>query len=346
MRQKEEERKKKMPPPKDTAASLKMHLPQAEEEDIEVIEVDEGEIGEVLEGEPLLARLIFKTQSFFEEVKIKLFETHAQELPPKLPPQFFKPPAGKKAPSQLVPTGVQSASAAVAAIEPAPGSTGAAKAKARIIPEAQAPRRVRVIRRVRKPVRVSFIDENGVSARIDIAHRRFTLILMAVLFLALAGGAFGMLRWQGERAQQNLQEAKMRLAAEQQTAQTKLQNWENYRDLEPRLKALSVLLDRHMSPSRLFESLEANTVPEVFYSSFTLSPDGRLILGTTASSFETAARQLVAFETSGLTNNVQAMGYQAMYGADGKISGVSFQIGLTLKPDVLRTAAPQPMATR
>ncbi|MFA5935700.1 MAG: hypothetical protein WC787_02515 [Patescibacteria group bacterium] len=333
LRKKEEELKKSPRPPSEED-KLKMYIPKAEEEDIEIIEVDEGEIGEVLEGEPLVARILFKTQSFFEEVKSKLFESRVSEAPPKLPPQFFKPPTKKAGVTGLVPT-----AGGAAQIQPG---------KARIMPSAQAPRRVRVIRRVRKPVQVSFIDENASRIRVDISRRRFTLIFMAMLFLALIGGGYGLLYWQGDRASANLTEAMSRLSSTQGMSQERLSNWESFRDLEPRLKALTQVLDRHLSPSRLFDALEENTVPDVFYSTFTLSPDGRLILGTTAPSFASAARQIVAFETSGIAQSVQAMGYQAHYNDAGNLEAVMFQIGLALNPDILRTIEPipQPVASR
>lgn len=348
MRRKEEESKKRPSPPSKPDEKLKMYVPRAEQEDIEVIEVDEGDVSEVLEGEPLVARVLFKMQSFAQEIGAKLFDSRAKEPPPKLPPQFFKPPAPRRAATQgLVPT--NGAAPVVSPSAPASVPAGAveAKPKARIVPEATAPRRVRVIRRVRKPVQISFIDHGDVDTRIDVSRRKFTLILVTILFLALLGGSYGLLMWQGDRASANLAQATQRFSETQSMSRERLTNWERYQDLEPRLQALTGLLDRHLSPSRLFDALEANTVPDVSYSAFTLSPDGRLILGTTAGSFESAARQIVAFESSGMAESVQAMGYQATYDADtGAIEAVNFQVALQLNPAVLRATLPLPVANR
>jgi hypothetical protein len=329
MRRPEAELKKSPPPPKEE--KFKMYVPKPEDDNVEVIEVDEGEVDDVLKGESFLTKALFGAQTFIDELKSKLFESRAPEPPPKLPPQFFKPPTARKAaPTGLLPTtgGMNT---------PIQPSVAAAQVpKARIMPAAQAPKRVRVIRRVRKSVRVSFLDEGDVRGRIDISKRRFTLVLMALLFTALLGGSYWLLDTQGQRASDNLREAMGRLHATQQTASNHLTNWESFRDLEPRLKALSGLLDRHVSPSTLFDALEKNTVPDVYYSSFTLAPDGQLTLGATAPSFTSAARQVVAFQESGMAKSVQAMGYQARYnGTSGNIEAVSFQIILALDPRVL-----------
>lgn len=321
-----EEELKKTPPPR-PEEKFKMYVPKSENEEVEVIEVDEGEVGDVLQGEPLVSKAIFGVQTFFDELKSKLFDTRSPEPPPKLPPQFFKPPASRKAAVGLVPT---SGGATTPPIQPATGTI-----KARIMPVAQAPKRVRVIRRVRKAPRVSFLEQDDPRGRIDISRRRFTLILMGILFASLIGGSYWLLEWQGERATQNLSEATGRLNDTQRTAADHLQNWESYRDLEPRLKALSGLLDRHVSPSKLFDSLEKNTVPDVYYSSFTLAPDGQLTLGATAPTFLSAARQVNAFQDSGMAKSVQAMGYQARYNPQGALEAVSFQIILALDPKVL-----------
>lgn len=341
---KKEEELKKAPPTPPTPENLRMYVPKAEEEDIEVIEVDEGEIGEILEGEPLLSRVLFKTQSFFQEVSASLFHPRQMEPPPKLPPQFFKAPpvvpgTGKKITPGLVPI----AGAPVAMPSVTPGKPEIAKSKARVMPSSETPRRVRVIRRIRKPVRVSFLDEGGMRGQIDVPRRRFTLIIMAVLFIMLLGGGYWLMLWQGDRAQRNLNDVKAQLAGLQAKNKERQASWDAYRDLEPRLKALSRLLDGHLSPSKVFDALELNTVPEVSYSSFTLSPDGHVILSTTAPSFDAAARQIVAFQKSGLVTKVQAMGYQATYGSDtGKLESVGFQVSLTLDPAVLQASKPLP----
>ncbi|MFH1077924.1 MAG: hypothetical protein V1745_01405, partial [Patescibacteria group bacterium] len=98
--------------------------------------------------------------------------------------------------------------------------------------------------------------------------------------------------------------------------------------------------DAHVNPTKVFYALEQYTVPDVSYSSFTLTPDGRVTLAATAASFESAARQVVALRDSGIATDVSAMGYQAAYDEkSGTLMTVSFQIGMKLVPALQKAAS-------
>lgn len=345
MRSKEEELKKS-PATAPPAESGNMHMPNPEAEDVDVIEVDEGDVGQVLEGEPLLSRAVFKIQTWFNQAKTGLFNPRTAEPPPKLPPQFFKPPAPVSQPKATGLVPIMGAKSIPAKPTPIVSAAPMAppKPKARIVPAAEAPRRVRVIRRVRKPVRVSFLDDQSQRPEIDVPRRRFTMVVMAIVFGILLGGGYWMMDWQGRRAQANLEDVNAQITEVESKIEERQGNWDSFKDLEPRLTALAQLLDRHLSPSKVFDALEKFTVPEVYYSSFTLSPDGRVVLTTTAPTFETAARQVVAFQESGLVKTIQAMNYQASYDPlSGKLDSVGFIISLTLDPRVLRASQSIPV---
>ncbi len=335
LRKREEQIKKEAPTP-EREEEVKMHLPSAEEEDIEIIEIDEGEVGEVLAGEPSFTRAIFGIQSFFQDMKAKLLHPYAAEPPPKLPPQFFTPPKPKekKPPPGLVP---------IPGVTPPPiiqiKEAVVAQQKPRVMPAAKTPKRVRIIKRVRKPVRVSFLDEQELQLRIDIPRRRFTLAIYVVAFALLFTGSYLILIWQGERVGANAESVRMDLTEIEKKISEKQSAWISYQDLEPRLKALGALLDRHVAPTRLFDQLERYTVKDASYSSFTLSPDGHLLLSASTKSYESAARQIVSFRKSGIASSVEAFGYQASFDdATGAIIKVTFQINLVLNPEVLRLA--------
>lgn len=336
---KREEQLKKQTSAEETEEAVKMHLPDAEDEDIEIIEVDEGEVGEVLAGEPAFTRTVFGIQSFFRNAKSKLLSPKISEPPPKLPPQFFTPSKlkEKKPPPGLIP---------IPGVTPAPPKpqiieTTAEKEaqKPRVMPAAKTPKRVRIIKRVRKPVRVSFLDERELQLMVDIPRRRMTLAIYFVAFAMLFTGAYLILIWQGERANENTERLRSDLAAVESEISEKQAKWSAYRDLEPRLTALGGLLNSHVAPTKLFDQLERYTLPEASYSGFTLSPDGHLLLAASARSYEAAARQIVSLRKSGIASSVEALGYQASYDPEtGELSHVNFQINLTLNPEALRLA--------
>lgn len=346
LRRQEEELKGK---PKATSHEevLPMHIPSPESEDIEVIEVDEGEVGDVLSTEPWLSRVVFGAQSFIQKLRVSLFQPRREQPPPKLPPQFFKPPSKAKAPGLVpiagaepvnrpAPAEEKPAGVAAPVMKAASPVSEAPKPKARVMPAAEVARRVRVIKRVRKPVRVSFLDEAEWQMMADVPRRKFTLIFTFVVFVILIGGGYYLLQQQGQRSLANLAEVQTRLSDVQGEIAERQTQWSNYRDLEPRLKQLGTLLDAHVAPTALFDALERATVPSVFYSGMSMAPTGAVTLSATAPNFDDAARQVVALRAAGFAKSVDAYGYHADYAGNSNVlQRVTFQMTLTLNRSFL-----------
>ncbi|MFA5185674.1 MAG: hypothetical protein WC551_04250 [Patescibacteria group bacterium] len=370
LRKKEEALKSAAPtePPKEPGTDMRFFIPQEEGEDIEVIEVDEGEIDQVLAGEPALTKFAFYATSLFDDLKSKLFKPKPIVAPPKAPPQFFKAPP-PKAPGQvpapakpgtmapIQPAGAMPVAGAATAgpsllptvggetAKPAVPGMAQAKTKASIAPFPVAPRRVRVIKRVRKPLRVSFVSEEEVRMmHVDVRKRRFTFVLMAVLFLVLLGGGYGLLDYQKQQAQAGYDQATAQVAEVNGKISQQLKMWSAFQNLEPKLKTLAGLLDKHVSPTRLLQDLENNTLPTVAYESFSLSEDKKVNLAVSADSLESAAKQLVAFKTAKFIKTVEASNYAIDYDPKDKmrILDVKFQVVLTLSDDALNLLAAEP----
>ncbi|MFZ2803741.1 MAG: hypothetical protein WA001_00810 [Patescibacteria group bacterium] len=348
---KKEDDLKTTAPPKAPAASgneLKFSIPKDEGEDIEVIEIDEGEVDQVLAGEPPLTRFIYKVASVFDELKTKLFQAKLPEPAPKLPPQFFTPPPVK---AKAAPGAVPSPVGTGAAVAPAPsvgaqpvGVSPATPAKPRVIvtPSQTVPHRVRVIKRIRKPVRVSFVSDDDLRLlHIDVPKRRFTFIVTAIVFVLLIGGGWYFLGQQAQAAQGELAKANSQLSDVRSQIATEQASWSSFQDLEPRLKALRSLLDAHISPTRLFSDIETNTLPTVTYSSFSMSADSDVTLLTTADSFETAAEQVKIFQQLPYVTKVEASSYSASYATPSapEPSSVNFQLVLTLSGSALNASS-------
>jgi len=298
----------------DAVSDLKFYVPAEEGEDIEIIEVDEGEVEQVLANEPALAKVAYYVTNFFEDLKTKLVQPRAIPPPPKLPPQFFKPPVPP--PKGEVPA-------------PAPpGVPG----KPKIAPFAQAPKRVRVIRRVRKPVRVSFVsDEQLRYMRIDVARRRFTLILTSVVFFVLLAGGYGILWYKLRASRDGLAQVNARVATAQNGITAQLDAWSNFKNLEPKLKVLATLLNSHVHVSRFLSSIEAATLPSVYYRSLSLSADGKANMFVVADSLDSAAGQVTALQMSPVVGSVDATTYTMTYDETlGTLKSVEFQVGLAL----------------
>ena len=356
----------KQEPSKEEGQGMKFFIPAEEDEDIEIIEVDEGEIDQVLAGEPTLTKLAFYATSFIEDLKTKLFKPRAVEAPPKLPPQFFKPPVPKPAVPEApaVPAGKaeltpvpEAAPKATPLGGMAVATTSAAGApagmvprpKAQIAPFPVAPRRVRVIRRVRKPVRVSFVsDEDLRLMHIDVRKRQFAFALTIVLFLVLGGGGYALLNWQKSQAQEKLRQADAQYFEVERNINEKLKAWSTFQSLEPKLKTLAGLLDKHVSPTQLLNELEKTTLPTVYYESFTVTADRKVTLSVVADSLETAAKQMVVFNKADFVKKADASSYLLTYDPKDKsrIVGVNFQLALTLADNALKPAVAGAAATQ
>jgi len=363
MRKKEEALKNsaKQEPPKDEGAGMKFFIPAEEGEDIEVIEVDEGEIDQVLAGEPTLTKLAFYATSFVEDIKAKLFAQRPAEAPAKVPPQFFKPPESKKPAPGAPPAGPLPVLAPGAGPVPVtekpliPGAPAAvplgvpAKPKVQVAPFSVAPKRVRVIRRVRKPVRVSFVsDEDLRLMHVDVRKRKFTFAVTLCLFLLLGGGGYALLDWQKTQAQDRLTQAQAQVNQAQRGINEQLGTWSSFQSLEPKLKTLAGLLDQHVSPTKLLQDLENTTLPTVYYENFSVTSDRKVTLSVIADSLDTAAKQLVAFRQADFVKSADASSYSIEYDQKQtrRVTGVRFQMSLTLSDSALKPLAASVEATQ
>jgi Tfp pilus assembly protein PilN len=317
--------------------ALAMHVPEAApDEDIEIIEVDEGDLAAVLSDEPFMTRFTYQLSAAIDKLKDRLFKKEEALPPAKLPPQFFKPPKPglvTKAPAPGAKPG--------AASGPQPGMPKG-KPRARIVPQEVTPRRVRVIRRVKKPVRVSLITaEELASLSIDIGRRRWTFAVTAVLFAVLIGAGYYLLNRQTDESRARLADVRGQLEETRATSAERQETWSRYEDLEDRLTMLDEVLNEHVVISRMFDFLELRTLPSVAYRTAAWSSDGEFVLDVITDSYETAARQIVSFEQSDSVLSVDATSFTAAQ-SDGEEEGateiteVSFQLILELDMAALR----------
>jgi Tfp pilus assembly protein PilN len=348
LRGQEEPKTSSAPAASAAPADLRMHIPQApQEEDVEILEVDATDLGAVLAGEPWLTRLTYRVSAALDRLKMVLQGEDSHAPPPKLPPQFFTPPKNglvtKTSAAPLPPPGARLNEAQASAPRPMESeTTSRARPGVRITPSGEPSQRVRVIRRVRKPVRVSLISaEDMVALSVDIPKRRWTLGVVSVLFAGIIVGGYVLLSGRVSDARAAAAGLNQDLTNIRAEIRERQQRWSTFQDLEQRLKLLNGLLANHVVITRLFDFLETRTLPEVSYRTVSLSPEGVLTLDVMTDSFSSAARQLVSFEQSPMVKRVDATAFTAEQdGVTGGIKRVVFQLLVTLDTRLLRGALP------
>lgn len=312
-RSKEAQIRQTPPPAPAKPEELAFVVPAAENDDIEVIEIDEGELEDVLANEPFLARAVYRLNLWVEETKIKLFQHPEPVPPPKTPPQFFQgKPGGKAIPA---PEAAKAALAPLAnpAVQAEAAALRASGGTVRITPLPNAPHRVRVIKRVRRPVRVSFVEGGEGFGSVDVGKRAFTLGLLGAMCVALLVGGHFALAAQLRAGNEALADARGQVRDIQDQIAASQKQWSAFQDLEPRLKALVKLLDAHRRPTSFLQKLEDLTLPTVSYGSFTMTADRRVQLAISADSLPTAARQILLFQRSPHISSIETSGYTFIY---------------------------------
>ena len=354
----EEKLKKGNIPEQASEEQVSMHIPQDEGEDIEIIEVDEGEVDQMLMNEPLYSRLYYKASLWFDAFKDQLFKPHAAEPPAKVPPHFFEPPVkpplisfvkatatapviGIPAPvaSKIVGQPMSQTSVPAPAPKQIPVQTSLpAKPKAKIIPSGATPRRVRIIKRVRKSLNVSFLDQQLMyEMQVNVPKRRFTLIFLTVLFVIVFTGSFFLLDNIQARASQEYGIANQNLNGLKDKTSVEQGKWLTFSDLEPRLMALNGLMDKHVSVSRVLDFLEKDTLSNVSLSNFGLDGAGKLSVSAQAPDLSSVARQLMVLRQAPELSSVQASSFNI--DASKKKESVVFQLEMQFKPSAMLSAS-------
>lgn len=345
-----EEQIKQKPPTSSSSdeGSFKMHVPDAMvDEDIEIIEVDEGDLAAVLSDEPFMTRMTYKLSLWVDQIKGK-FLKHEEEAPPaKAPPQFFKPPKkGLITSSNAVMQSVDASKAGLTSSLGVGGSAGAGPAGAgehrasrtRITPQTEVPRRVRIIKRVRKPVRVSLISAEDLAVlTIDVGRRKWTLVVFIILFSSLIAGGFFLISSRLNISKSRLATVQDEVSKIKKEADDKMGQWKQYEDLEGRIKLLQTVLDGHVFITRLFDFLEQNTLRGVSYKTASWSGSGQLNLDVVASTFDDTGGQLIVMNRSPFVENAESSGFEAQRNEEtGAVEQIGFQMVIMLKPDIFK----------
>lgn len=188
----------------------------------------------------------------------------------------------------------------------------------------------------KQTLHISLIPEGGeVFRAVNVKRRVLAFIIFLILCVLAVMGAAVILRGvKRDKAKQvavlvreidgvNLEIAKLE------------GDYKEVARLGNQLNAARILLAQHPSFIKVLELIEARTLPEVYYSNFIGSSDGRtFVLEAKAPSFDEAARQIVAFrEIVEKIEKVTVSTVSSEVGETGAIKNVKFTITLVVSGD-------------
>lgn len=183
---------------------------------------------------------------------------------------------------------------------------------------------------------VNLIPEELVKANeLKLSRQLLNLSGVILIVLAIIGGAYGWLMSYQTKMNNKIK------AVDEQISQinSQVSKYQKFKEevtgYQSRLKDLDSLLGSHIFWTKFFSLLAAHTVPEVYYESLAAQTGASVTLSAKAKSYEALARQLVAFQQADdLVQKVSITSASAQLDAEGAVSGVSFSVNLTFKPEV------------
>ncbi len=108
-------------------------------------------------------------------------------------------------------------------------------------------------------------------------------------------------------------------------------------DVQRRLTLVRDLLNRHIYWTEFFSKLEHYTVPDVFYTNFSMAGQDQLVISAIARDYSAVAVQLVAFQqaTDFVTSvRIESASAQPVEANQAAIAGVDFTINLEFVPGI------------
>jgi len=109
---------------------------------------------------------------------------------------------------------------------------------------------------------------------------------------------------------------------------------------QAQLKALSALLSTHKTGLRVFGFLEAHTLPDVSYSSVSMSDNGTVNLTVSAASFESYAAQYGEFLAQPEVKSLTVSSLSPNYDQNNVLTNVDFSLTLIFNPAIFLSQSP------
>ena len=183
---------------------------------------------------------------------------------------------------------------------------------------------------------VNLIPKDLVAKQqLELPKKMFISGLFVFIAILVVGTAYLGITWY----QLNVDRQLDQLQAEIEDINDQIAQQEKFKltaiDLQDRLKMVKELLNNHIYWTKFFELLEKHTIPEVYFTDFSMSGTERIALSAVGRDYESVAKQLIIFQNADdLVASVEINAASAVLDEDNNYDQVNFNIDLTFLPQV------------
>jgi hypothetical protein len=166
--------------------------------------------------------------------------------------------------------------------------------------------------------------------------RKGLLILsLNVIFalLIIAGSYKGLILW-GEKKTERTKEFFRKIEELNEKIKPLEEDAKMIIALQKKIKVASDLVDKHIYWTNFFKFLEDNTVPDVYFFSFSGDNGGSYTFSAQASSFKAIADQVQILRSNEYVEQVKVSGGKVKVGSGEEESSVSFKLELSVNPSI------------
>jgi hypothetical protein len=188
----------------------------------------------------------------------------------------------------------------------------------------------------KRSLRVSLIPEEIPEKKaINIKGRKIALAVIVVIEIIILGGGAMFLSTAIESKNTQINQIDQDIQAVQQQLAGLREEQKDLYIFEEKLNVIDDLLAGHIYTSKVFNFLEAHTLPDVWYESYISTSDGVVNLRAKTSDLKIAAKQIAHIEAQEEVGEVNVNNFQTNVNELGQIIDASFEMQIIFQDGFL-----------
>lgn len=190
------------------------------------------------------------------------------------------------------------------------------------------------------------VEERSKEVSQDLLKKNIIQILgSAVIAFCIVGIVYGGIRYYGSAREKEIQTIRDVIQRTEAEISNLERNASALSQFQNKLTSLKSLLDNHVSLVKFFLKLEEITLANVAYSNVSLSHEGSVSLSAISTDYTSVGKQLLAYQkVPEMITKVKMTSVNGMLSQTGDVSGVSFNLALTISKDWLSKKETQTMS--